>query len=213
MTETEVAGTRARILEIARDLIAERGYGSASISQIAARLGTSKAALYYHFKSKEEILDALLAQPMVAFQALAERAAALPPAQRAEEILGAIIDFVGGPSSCLTAFEKDPSVLHEYAKCSGLKENEDVMVRALAGPRPTSSKLIRARVAIAAAKQGTMAALSQADGKLTPAVRREILGAALRALGNEPQQPDSGQAGTSKPPPRARLDPAQRARS
>ena len=183
MVETEIAGTRTRILDIARDLIAERGYGGTSISQIAAKLGTSKAALYYHFKSKEEILDALLSEPMIAFQELARKAAALPPERRGEEILGAIIDFVGGPSSCLTAFQNDPSVLHEYAKCHNAQESEELMVRALAGARPSASKLIRARVAMAAAKQGTWTALSQGEGKLTPSLRAEILSAALRALG------------------------------
>jgi AcrR family transcriptional regulator len=185
--ETEIAGTRERILEIARDLIEERGYGGTSISLIAGRLGTSKAALYYHFKSKEEILDALLSQPVIAFQELAERAAALPPEKRAEEIFGAIIDFVGGPASCLTAFQNDPSVVHEYAKCHNAQQNEELIVRALAGPRPSASKLIRCRVALAAAKQGTMTALRLGDGKLTPAIRAEILGAALRALG-EPER-------------------------
>ena len=181
--ETEIAGTRERILDIARDLIAEQGYSGASISQIASRLGTSKAALYYHFRSKEEILDALLSEPLSAFQALAERVSTLPPDKRAEEVLGGIIDFVGGPSSCLTAFQNDPSVLHEYAKCHNAEKSEDLIVRALAGPRPSATKIVRARVAMAAAKQGTLAALAHGDGKLTPAVRAEILAAALRALG------------------------------
>src|SRR5438094_8563182 len=117
MTGIETAGTRERILDVARELIGERGYSSASISQIASRLGTSKAALYYHFKSKEEILDALLSEPMIAFQELAQKAADEPAGTRAEEVLGAIIDFVAGPSSCLAAFQNDPSGLHDYAKC------------------------------------------------------------------------------------------------
>jgi AcrR family transcriptional regulator len=186
MAETEVAGTRTRILAIARELIAERGYGGTSISQIAARLGTSKAALYYHFKSKEEILDALLSEPLRYFRELVRNAATYPPGRRAEAILGAMIDFVGGPASCLTAFQNDPSVIQEYAKCDQARVGEDQIVRALAGPRPSASKLIRARVAMAAAKQGTLAALLQGDRKLTPAMRAEILAAALRALGEEP---------------------------
>jgi AcrR family transcriptional regulator len=188
--ETEIAGTRERILEIARELIAERGYGGTSISHIAGRLGTSKAALYYHFKSKEEILDALLSEPLANFQQLVRHAADYPADQRAEKILGAIIDFVGGPSSCLTAFQNDPSVVHEYAKCHNAQENEDQMIRALAGPRASASKLIRARVAMAAAKQGTWTMMAHGDGKLTPAMRAEILAAALRALGSESKDTD-----------------------
>src|SRR2546426_11950274 len=115
MIETEIAGTRTRILEIARELIREQGYSSTSISQIAGRLGTSKEALYYHFKSKEEILDALLSPPMVAFQELAQNCTGLA-GKHPEEVLSAVIDFVAGPSSCLAAFQNDPSVLKEYAK-------------------------------------------------------------------------------------------------
>jgi AcrR family transcriptional regulator len=183
--ETEIAGTRERILDIARELIAEQGYTSASISQIANKLGTSKAALYYHFKSKEEILDALLSEPLTAFGELVRKAADYPPDRRASKLLGAIIDFVGGPASCLTAFQNDPSVVKDYVKCHEAQVGEDQIIRALAGSRPSAAKLLRARVAMVAAKQGTLAALAHGDRKLTPAMREEILGAALRALGDE----------------------------
>ena len=179
MSGTELAGTRERILDIARDLIADRGYGGTSISQIASRLGTSKAALYYHFKSKEEILDALLSDPMVSFQQLAAGASRKSP----EDILGTIIDFVAGPSSCLSAFQNDPSVLHEYAQCHNLQESEARIVSALAGPRAGRAKLVRARASLAAAKQGTLEALKIGNGTLTPALRSEVLAAALRTLG------------------------------
>jgi AcrR family transcriptional regulator len=48
--------TRERILDIALELFTERGYDKTSIRDIAERLGTTKAALYYHFKSKADIL-------------------------------------------------------------------------------------------------------------------------------------------------------------
>jgi AcrR family transcriptional regulator len=44
--------TRQRILDIARELFATQGYAGTSIAHIATRLGTTKAALYYHFQSK-----------------------------------------------------------------------------------------------------------------------------------------------------------------
>jgi AcrR family transcriptional regulator len=183
MMASEISGTRERILEIARNLIAEQGYRSASISQIAGRLGTSKAALYYHFKSKEEILDALLSEPLSEFQELVRTAEEQPSGKHAREILGAMIDFVGGPAACLTTFQNDPSVLKDYAKCHMAQLGEDRIIRALAGPRANTAKMVRARVAMAAAKQGTLAALEHGDKRLTPAMREEILGAALRALG------------------------------
>jgi AcrR family transcriptional regulator len=53
-------GTRRRIQEVALELFAERGYDQTSLREIADRLGVTKAALYYHFKTKEEILASTL---------------------------------------------------------------------------------------------------------------------------------------------------------
>jgi len=52
--------TRARLLDIALDLFAEKGFDATTLQEIADRLGVTKAALYYHFRSKSEILDAIL---------------------------------------------------------------------------------------------------------------------------------------------------------
>ena len=51
--------TRERILDVALDLFTEQGYDGTSLRQIAEQLGVTKAALYYHFESKEDILLAL----------------------------------------------------------------------------------------------------------------------------------------------------------
>jgi len=51
--------TRERILAIALDLFIEKGFDKTSLREIAEQLGFSKAALYYHFASKDDILLAL----------------------------------------------------------------------------------------------------------------------------------------------------------
>src|SRR5262252_3741554 len=48
--------TRARVQKVALELFAEQGYEKTSLREIAERLGVTKAALYYHFKSKEDIV-------------------------------------------------------------------------------------------------------------------------------------------------------------
>jgi AcrR family transcriptional regulator len=52
-------GTRDRILDISLDLFTTQGYDKTSLREIAEQLGYSKAAIYYHFESKEAILMAL----------------------------------------------------------------------------------------------------------------------------------------------------------
>ncbi|MCX5368869.1 TetR/AcrR family transcriptional regulator [Streptomyces sp. NBC_00080] len=48
--------TRQRIQDVALELFAEQGYEKTSLREIAERLEVTKAALYYHFKTKEEII-------------------------------------------------------------------------------------------------------------------------------------------------------------
>jgi len=48
--------TRSRIQDVALTLFAEQGYEKTSLREIAEHLDVTKAALYYHFKTKEDIL-------------------------------------------------------------------------------------------------------------------------------------------------------------
>ncbi|GAB2828200.1 TetR/AcrR family transcriptional regulator [Streptomyces daliensis] len=51
--------TRQKIQEVALELFAEHGYEKTSLREIAERLDVTKAALYYHFKTKEDIVVSL----------------------------------------------------------------------------------------------------------------------------------------------------------
>lgn len=53
-------GTKERILDIALELFAQNGYLGTSMSDIAKQLGFTKAALYKHYTSKQEILDQIV---------------------------------------------------------------------------------------------------------------------------------------------------------
>jgi len=60
--------TRQRIQDVALELFAEQGYEKTSLREIAERLDVTKAVLYYHFKTKEEIIVSLfedLTQPIM----------------------------------------------------------------------------------------------------------------------------------------------------
>jgi AcrR family transcriptional regulator len=59
MTKAQHSRTRQRIQSVALELFAEQGYDKTSLREIAERLGVTKAALYYHFNSKEDIVASL----------------------------------------------------------------------------------------------------------------------------------------------------------
>jgi AcrR family transcriptional regulator len=62
--------TRGRILDAALELFSEHGFDGTTLQQIADRLGVTKAALYYHFRSKDDLLDALHAPAVVDIEEL-----------------------------------------------------------------------------------------------------------------------------------------------
>jgi AcrR family transcriptional regulator len=62
LMSTEEVGLRNTILEKAKCLFIEHGYHGLSMREIAEEVGVSKAALYYHFKDKEELFIAVLDQ-------------------------------------------------------------------------------------------------------------------------------------------------------
>lgn len=54
--------TKRKIFETSMKLFAKKGYEATSIEEITATVGVAKGTLYYHFSSKEEIFDFLIAE-------------------------------------------------------------------------------------------------------------------------------------------------------
>ena len=54
------AETRARLLQVTEEMVAEDGYLNVSLERIAARAGYTKGAVYSNFASKEELTLAML---------------------------------------------------------------------------------------------------------------------------------------------------------
>lgn len=65
--------TKAEIREVALELFARQGFDKTSLREIAERLGLTKAALYYHYPSKSELLHAIVNPLMDDLGALVER--------------------------------------------------------------------------------------------------------------------------------------------
>jgi AcrR family transcriptional regulator len=66
------AQTRRKILDVALELFSTQGYDRTSLREISERLGFTKAALYYHFRAKEDILRALAGDLIEQFERIVE---------------------------------------------------------------------------------------------------------------------------------------------
>lgn len=58
--QTKSERTRQRILDAAAEVLAERGYADARLTDIAARAGMQAGSLYYHFESRDELVSEIL---------------------------------------------------------------------------------------------------------------------------------------------------------
>ncbi len=59
LSERHSAETRAAIMRVARAMFTTRGYQATSVDEIVEQARVSKGALYYHFRSKEELFEAV----------------------------------------------------------------------------------------------------------------------------------------------------------
>src|SRR5215469_9681941 len=132
--------TKQRILAIAAELFARQGYTGTTIADIARELGTTTAALYYHFPSKAAILGALI--------------------DICADSRDLALIFDRDPAALAMIDEQLPRSSAEITAQT---------VAALAGPDPDHAALIRANAALAVAKAATLAALDLGDGKLEAA--------------------------------------------
>ena len=78
-SSTPRTDTRSRVQKVALELFAEQGYEKTSLREIAERLGVTKAALYYHFKSKEDIVHSFTDDYFAELDALLDWATSQPP--------------------------------------------------------------------------------------------------------------------------------------
>lgn len=88
----------ALILQVAEEVLMEKGYHETSMDEIAARVGIAKGTVYLHFPSKEDLVVAIFARDMQEFlqavEAEIENAAASELTVRAK--LGAVLHFMYG---------------------------------------------------------------------------------------------------------------------
>lgn len=96
--------TRDKILELAQEAIATRGYSSFSFRELAAELGIKSASIHYHFPTKAhlgvEVARTYRAQLQAAFENIA--AGYLNEPKKAIEGLIAVYRFEVRSSQCMT---------------------------------------------------------------------------------------------------------------
>ncbi|MBV9380264.1 MAG: TetR/AcrR family transcriptional regulator [Streptosporangiaceae bacterium] len=153
--------TRARIQQVALELFAEQGYERTSLREIAERLGVTKAALYYHFKSKEDLVRSFTEDYFARVDSLIAWASdQAPTTATRKDILDRYIGIVMDSYEVIRFLEHNQASLRDIEggkhRFEQMRPRLTTLVRLIAGPEPELRARVRTTAAILAASVSTM---------------------------------------------------------
>jgi AcrR family transcriptional regulator len=155
--------TRDRILSVALNLFARQGYATTSLREIADELGVTKAALYFHYKTKEDIVVGILRDHLDGLNALVgDSGPDTSTAAGREELLRRYAEHQAGWGTNLTRLIRENiTEISNLPIGEELRKTHRLLLDALAGPDPTILDRTRARTAFAAIQTVSVSAESE----------------------------------------------------
>ena len=160
--------TRSRVQSVALELFAEHGYEKTSLREIAERLGVTKAALYYHFKSKEDIVYSFTDDYFAGLDDLLDWAKDQPRTDEARrEILDRYVGTVLAGHEVFHFLEQNRAAvqgMHDgKERFARFRDRLDGLVDVLVGPEAELRDRVRATTAVLAVGATCMFYLQQVD--------------------------------------------------
>ena len=184
----KASDTRERLLDIALELFIEQGYDKTSLRQIAERLGFSKAAIYYHFASKEDILMALhMRLHEFGKEALDALGQAEVSPERWANLLTSLIDKMVEQRSIFLLHERNQAAFEALHREEHSSDHDDLQGRfreMLNDPRISLGGRVRMACALGAVMGGLVLA-----GEAFAETDAETLGKLLRDAVNDLMSP------------------------
>ena len=166
--------TRQRILDVAAELFVEQGYDGTSLREIAERLGVTKAALYYHFKSKEDIVHSFTEDYFTRLDAVIAWGREQPAnAQTAHEVFDRYITIVLEGSEVFRFLERNQASLNESEhgkhRFEQFRPRLNALIEIITGPDAPPRSRVRVAAAFFAASTSCMFFTRDESGEADPA--------------------------------------------
>ncbi len=168
MNDPQRVGTRARIQQVAVELFTEHGYEGTSLREIAERLDVTKAALYYHFKSKEDIVTSLVEDYSQKMDALIAWGREQPrTAATRRELMNRYVDIVAEGDKVFRMLHQNQASVSTLASAKSrgelFKERIEFLIDLLTEPGAGLPERVRAAMAIGGINVGWMFFADQCD--------------------------------------------------
>jgi AcrR family transcriptional regulator len=153
--------TRRRIQDVALELFAEHGYEKTSLREIAERLDVTKAALYYHFKTKEDILVSIADDLAAPVDELIIWAQGQPRTLATkQEMLRRYSDALWGAVPLFRFIQENQASVRELSIGESIKSRVTKMHELLNRPDATVAAQVRCMTALFAMHAGMFAVQS-----------------------------------------------------
>ncbi len=152
--------TRQRAIEVALGLFAAQGYEKTSLREIADRLGITKAALYYHFVSKEALLGAIMESLVAPIDELVAWSESQPrTSETRREVLRRLAELLGGQWSEWIRFaQENQPALREHREVGQQMQGRIVrLFGAVIDPQADLHEQLRLLLALLAVYLGNLA--------------------------------------------------------
>lgn len=142
--------TRARIVDVALELIADHGFAATSTREISERLGFTKAALYYHFHTKDDLLAAIVEPVVDDLRTLVESTSPAADTSERRRVVEGYVELVAAHADLMKVLANDPAIRRSAAfRLAG--PLYDGLERALSGSgTPGTGERARVRAALGA---------------------------------------------------------------
>ncbi len=151
MVRESTGGTRERIKAVALELFTEQGYEKTSLREIAERLDVTKAALYYHFKSKDEIVSSFVEDRLDQMDELVAWAESQPDTLATRRaVIGRYAEtmFSSQQPSVMRFFEQNQTVLKSLTAGQRMRERMFRLASVLCGGDTSPRAQLRAVLAL-----------------------------------------------------------------
>ena len=133
-----------RVITAALGLFAEHGVSGTSLQMIANTMGVTKAAIYYQFKTKEEIVLAVADLELAGLEAAIEAAEAEGRTPRAREVLlEQVIDLAIERRHMVGVLQTDPVMMRFLAEHEPFVRVTDRLFAVLLGDGPDAEGWVR----------------------------------------------------------------------
>ena len=107
---------QARIVAASLELFAQRGVGGTSLQMIADAIGVTKAALFYQFRTKDDIVLAAAEDELARLESVLDSAEAQSSRTRQRQVLlKGIVDLAVDRRRTVSVILSDPVVLRVFA--------------------------------------------------------------------------------------------------